>query len=114
MRNVVFYLRSGLGCFLFFENFNSHLVDGRVIENDDAAVGTRFYMNTTVLAKIVVAAAKIITNGLNCSVELICDLVHRTVGQAVFETTKFVECDCLCHDKYFLELNVLVVSVIRL
>lgn len=79
------------------EDFNGHVVDCAVIKNYDAAVGTRFYVNTTVLTEIIVAAAEIVAYGLNGGVEPVCNLMHRAVGKAVLKTTEFVEGDCLGH-----------------
>lgn len=82
---------------LLFENLNSHVVDGCVVEHDDASVGTGFDVNAAVFAELIVAAAEIVANGLNSYVEFIGYLMCGTVGQAVFEPAEFVESDCLSH-----------------
>ena len=44
----------GLLSLLALENLHSHVVDRGIVENNNAAVGARFDMDTTVLAEIVV------------------------------------------------------------
>ena len=57
-------------------------------------------MHALVLAEVIVAAAKLIADGLYGDIKFVGDAVHRTVGPAVFEGTQLVEGDCLCHDDY--------------
>lgn len=68
-------------CVLFevFEDIYSHVIDSRVVKYNDTAVGTRLDVDSAVLTEIVVATAEIVTNCLNCGVEFVGYLVHRTV-----------------------------------
>ena len=91
-------------CLLVFqllEDFNGHIVDSAVIENYDTAVGTRFYVNTTVLTEIIIAATEIVAYGLNGCVQFVCYLVHRAVGKTVFEATELVESYSFGHTTVF-------------
>lgn len=82
VQNGCFLVYAGLFglLFLLFEDFESHVVDSRVIENNDATVRTRFDMNAYIFTKVVVAAAEVVAYGLNSDVEFVSDFVHRTIG----------------------------------
>lgn len=85
--------------FTFFgKNFKGHIVDGGVVKNDNASVGTRFDVNAEIFAKFIVCAAEIVANGLNGYIKFVGNAVHRTIGKTVFELTEFVESDCLAHN----------------
>lgn len=47
----------GALCVLFFENLHGHIVDGRVVEDYDTAVGTRLDVETAVFTEFIVVAA---------------------------------------------------------
>ena len=81
------------------QDFNGHVIDGLVIENHDATVRARLDMDAGILAKLVVGSAKIVADCLYGDVELVGDLVGRSIGQAVFEAAQLVECDSFSHNK---------------
>ena len=84
--------------FVFFEDFDGHIVNCRVVEHNNAAVRTRFDVNALIFAEIVVAAAEIVAYSLYGDVEFVGDAVHRTIWQTVFKAAQLVEGDCLTHD----------------
>ena len=65
---------------LFFENLHGHIVDGRVVEDYDTAVGTRLDVETAVFTEFIVVAAEIVAYGLDGYIQFIGDTVHGTVG----------------------------------
>ena len=85
--------RDDLFGFLLLQDFDCHVVDCAVVKHDYTAVRAGFYMHTTILAKVVIAATEVITYCLNCGVESVCNLMHGAVGKAIFEPTEFVEGD---------------------
>ncbi len=95
MRNYVIisaFARPGLFfVLLLFEDFDSHVVDGGVVKNNDASVRSRLNVYTAVFAKFVVAAAEVVSDGLDGYVELVGNLMSRAVGQTVFEAAEVVE-----------------------
>ena len=93
---------------LLLQDFNSHVVDSGIVEDNDAAVGTGFDVDALVFAVFVVATAEVVTYTLHGHVEFVGNAVHRTVGQAVFEATELVECDCFCHSFYLFWVNGIV------
>ena len=93
---------------LLLEDFESHIVDSGVVEYHDAAIGSRLDMNSGVFAELIVASAEVVSYGLYGYIELVGDLVCRSVGQAVFELAQLIECNSLSHNKmiYWLEVNI--------
>ena len=81
----------GLLVVVGLDDFNGHVVDGGVVENDNAAVGTGFDVNATIFAELIVASAKVVAHGLNGCVQFVCDLTSSAIGQAVFDATELVE-----------------------
>ena len=61
--------RDDLFGFLLLQDFDCHVVDCAVVKHDYTAVRAGFYMHTTILAKVVIAATEVITYCLNCGVE---------------------------------------------
>ena len=59
--------------FLSLKDFYRHVIYGGIVEYHYAAIGTRFNVNTTVLAKFIVASAKIIADSLCGCIELVGD-----------------------------------------
>ena len=85
--------------FLLFEDIESHVVDRGIVENHDAAIGSRLDVHSGIFPELVVASAEVVSYGLYGYIELVGDLVCRTVGQAVFESAQLVECNSLSHNK---------------
>lgn len=90
--------RTQLVLVLLLEYFYCHIVDSRIVKNNDTTVGTGFDVYTLVFAKVVVAATEVVAYGLDSNIEFVGYAVHGAIGQAVFEGAQFVESDCLCHN----------------
>lgn len=94
-------LKSSLFVVLLLKDFYSHIIDSGVIEHYETSVGTRFDMHADVLAELIVDAAEIVANGLNCEIQLVGDTMGGAVGQTVFESAKLIEGDCLAHSRWY-------------
>ena len=50
---------------LFLEDGHRHIINRGVIKNHYAPIGTRLYVDTTVLPKLIVGTAEIVADGLS-------------------------------------------------
>lgn len=85
---------------LALENLHSHVIDSSVVEDYNSSIGSRFDVDTAVLAEFVVCAAEVIAHGLGCDVETVSYLTDRAVGETVLDAAKVVEGDSFCHDLF--------------
>lgn len=65
---------------LSLENLDGHVVDGGVVQYNDTSVGTRLDVNAYVFTEFVVAAAKVIPDGLYGYIEFISNLMSCAIG----------------------------------
>lgn len=87
---------SFLAVFLF-ENLDGHIINSSVVKNHDSTIGTRLDVHTDVLTKLIVYASEIVAYGLNCEVKFVGNATSGSVGQTVFKSAEFVECDGFAH-----------------
>lgn len=92
---------------LLSENFESHVINCRIIEHYDTPVRPRFYMHGAVLSILIINTPKVIANGLNCDVEFVGNTMGASIRQAVLDSAEFVECYSFAHDKNVYEIIIL-------
>lgn len=85
--------------FLVFllKDLDGHIIDSSVIKHHYTAIGARLYVHADVFTEFIVYAAEIVAYCLNGDVEFVGYATSSSVGQTVFQSAKFVECDGLAH-----------------
>ena len=89
-------MQSGL-LVLLLEDLDSHIIDGSVVKHHDSPIRPGLNVHTDVLTELIVYTSEIVADGLYSKVKFVGDAASGSVGQTVFESAKFVECDGFAH-----------------